>query len=183
MSGIDTNLSDERVRAVLSLIFKSNFDPEQGLLNATCPEGKPVNVMTYKNCQADACWTGIEYLFAALAMSVGLSDISDTVVKSVHDTQMRLGHFWDHWECGFRYTRPMSSWTTMLSASGMTVDLCAKKLSFRPYREKLTVPFAFDGILGTVSFDDGKCNVKTVYGSLDGWEITVNGNFNAVSIN
>lgn len=182
VSGLGANLPDERVRAVIRRAFSSNFDPEQGLLNATCPDGKPMSVMTYKNCQADAVWTGIGYLFSALAMSVGLSDISDTVVKSIHDTQMRLGHFWDHWECGFRYTRPLSSWTTMLSASGMTVDVSAKKLSFRPYREKLTVPFAFDGVLGTVSFGGGTCTVKTISGSLDGWEITVNGDSAGVSM-
>ena len=183
MSGIESNLTDDRVRAVLSRIFTSNFDPEQGLINATCPEGKPMSVMTYKNCQADAVWTGIGYLFAALAMSVGLSDISDTVVKSIHDTQMRFGHFWDHWECGFRYTRPLSSWTTMLSASGMTVDVAEKKLSFSPYREKLTVPFAFDSVLGTVSFDGENCTVKTICGSLDGWSVTVNGKSDRVHVN
>ena len=183
MSGIDSNLTNDRVRAVLSLIFKNNFDPDQGLLNATCPDGKPVNRMTYKNCQADACWTGIEYVFAALAMSTGLSEISDTVVKSIHDTQMRLGHFWDHWECGFRYTRPLSSWTTMLAASGMTVDVAEKKLTFSPYREKLTVPFAFDSVLGTVSFDGENCTVKTICGSLDGWSVTVNGKSDRVHVN
>ena len=70
----------------------------------------------------------------------------------------------------------------MLAASGMTVDISAKKLSFRPYRETLTVPFAFDGVLGTVSFDGATCHVKTVSGSLDGWEVTVNGNSAGVSI-
>lgn len=63
----------------------------------------------------------------------------------------------------------------MLSASGMHVNFAEKKLDFAPYCEKLTVPFAFDGVLGTVSFDDGKCTVKTVCGSLDGWSVTVNG--------
>jgi len=115
-------------------------------------------------------------------MSVGLSPISDTVVKSIHHNQLRLGHFWDHWECGFRYTRPLSSWTTLLAASGMRVNIAEKKLDFSPYREKLTVPFAFDGVLGTVSFNGEKCDVKTVCGSLDGWRITVNGNSDAISI-
>ena len=30
--------------------------------------------------------------------------------------------FWDHWECGHHYTRPMSSWSTLIAASGMKVD-------------------------------------------------------------
>ena len=182
MAGLGANLSDDRVRAVISRIFPANFDPEQGLLNASCPPDKPISVMTYKNCQAEAVWTGIGYAFAALAMSVGLSQISDTVVKSIHDNQMHLGHFWDHWECGFRYTRPLSSWTTLLAASGMRVNIAEKQLDFSPYRENLTVPFAFDGVIGTVSFSGETCDVKTMCGSLDGWRVTVNGNSTAVSI-
>ena len=182
MSGLGANLPDERVRRILTRVFASNFDPEQGLLNATCPPGRPISVMTYKNCQADAVWTGIGYAFAALAMSVGLSEISDTVVKSIHDSQMRFGKFWEHWECGFRYTRPLSSWTTMLSASGMHVNIAEKKLDFSPYRENLTVPFAFDGVLGTVSFDGRRCAVKTVCGSLEGWSVTMNGNSDQVRV-
>ena len=71
----------------------------------------------------------------------------------------------------------------MLSASGMTVDNAEKKLTFSPYREKLTVPFAFDSVLGTVSFDGDNCTVKTICGSLDGWSVTVNGKSDRVHVN
>ncbi|MBQ8185930.1 MAG: hypothetical protein IJ037_03565 [Clostridia bacterium] len=55
----------------------------------------------------------------------------------------------------------------------MTVNISAKKL---------IVPFAFAGVLGTVSFDGGKCDVKTVCGALDGWDVTVNSSSDAVSV-
>ena len=48
----------------------------------------------------------IGYAFCALALSVGLREIADTEVSSVHSNQMRFGSFWDHWECGHHYTHP-----------------------------------------------------------------------------
>ena len=66
MAGIGGNLPDERVRAVLSEIFSHNYTPDGGLVNVTCPEDRPVTLQTYRNCQAEANWTGIGYAFAAL---------------------------------------------------------------------------------------------------------------------
>ena len=48
----------------------------------------------------------IGYAFCVLALSVGLRETADTVVRSIHSNQMRFGSFWDHWECGHHYTRP-----------------------------------------------------------------------------
>lgn len=173
MSGLDGNLSDERIRTVLQTVFEHNFDPEDGLINATCPDGRPVTLQTYENCQAGAVWTGIGYAVAALAMSVGLHDLSDILVGSIHDNQMRFGQFWEHWECGFRYTRPMSSWTTLISAAGLSVDSETKTLRLRPFRPQLTVPLCTGGMIGTVTFDGNRCTVTVSEGSLDGWTIDV----------
>ena len=116
MMGNEGNLSDNRIRDVLQFIFQKNFDSEAGLINAACHDNRKTTIHTYKNCQAGAVWTGIGYAFSALALSVGLRDIADTEIKSIHNNQMRLGSFWDHWECGHHYTRPMSSWTTLHAA-------------------------------------------------------------------
>ncbi len=173
MMGIEGNLSDERVRDVLSYIFKVNFDSEQGLVNATCPEGRKTTIHTYKNCQAGAVWTGIGYAFAALALSVGLRDIADTEVNSIHNNQLRLGHFWDHWECGHHYTRPMSSWTTLHAVSGLTVDYENKKLALNPVDKNITFPLCLPDVLAKVSFNDGKCDIECIKGDLSEWEIGV----------
>lgn len=42
------------------------------------------------------------YAFCALALSVGLREIADTEVRSIHSNQMRFGSFQDHWE--YRHT-------------------------------------------------------------------------------
>ncbi len=173
MIGLDGNLSDDRIREIAEFIFRSNFDKEQGLVNATVAENKRTTIHTYKNCQAGAVWTGIGYAFSALALSVGLNEISDTVVESIHNNQLRLGHFWDHWECGHHYTRPMSSWSTLLAASGMAVDYENKKLSFSPFNKNIVFPLVLPDVLARVEITDGKCSVDCIKGDLSGWEITV----------
>ena len=173
MSGLGGNLSEDRVRTVLQTVFDGNFDPEDGLINATCPEGRPVSLQTYENCQMSAVWTGIGYAVAALAMTVGMTDMADIIIGSIHENQMRFGHFWDHWECGFRYTRPMSSWTTLIAAAGLAVDCEQKTLRLRPIRPQPTVPLCTGDFLGTVVFDGSRCTITAQEGSLDGWTIDV----------
>jgi hypothetical protein len=157
---------------VLEYIFKHNFDPEQGLLNATVPEGKKTTIDTYNNCQTIAVWTGIGYAFAALALAVGETEISDTVIDSIHSNQLRLGHFWDHWECGHHYTRPMSSWSTLIAASGLKIDYENKKISFKPICENITFPLIIPDVLAKVTFADGKLSTESIQGNLNDWEIT-----------
>lgn len=173
MTGLSGNIPDERVASVLNLIFNTNFDSEQGLVNATVPKGKKTTIDTYNNCQTIAVWTGIGYAFSALAMSVGETEISDTVIGSIHDNQLRFGAFWDHWECGHHYTRPMSSWSTLIAASGMAVDFENKRLSFRATDNDVTFPLILPDILATVSISDGNINVQCIKGDLNDWEITV----------
>lgn len=173
MTGLDGNLSDDRIREVTEIIFRTNFDKEQGLVNATVPKGRKTTIHTYKNCQAGAVWTGIGYAFAALALSVGNSEIADTVVESIHSNQLRLGYFWDHWECGHHYTRPMSSWSTLIAASGMAVDYEKKKLTFSPKDKNTVFPLILPDILAKVTFADGKCDIDCISGDMSGWEIRV----------
>ena len=173
MMGLSGNIPDDRVRSVVDLIFSSNFDKEQGLINATVPENKKTTIHTYNNCQAIAVWTGIGYAFSALALSVGLKDIADTEIKSINDNQMRLGHFWDHWECGHHYTRPMSSWSTLIAASGLCVDYENKKLTFNPVEKNITFPLCLPDILARVSITDDECKIDCISGDLSGWEVSV----------
>ncbi len=173
MTGLDGNIPDERVRSVVDFIFRNNFDIEQGLVNATVPKGRKTTIDTYNNCQTIAVWTGIGYAFSALAMAVGEYEISDTVVGSIHSNQLRFGAFWDHWECGHHYTRPMSSWSTLIAASGMTVDYENKKLSFRPITENITFPLVLPDILAKVTISDGNVSMKFSAGDLSEWEISV----------
>ncbi len=171
MLGISGNLSDERVRSVVEFIFRNNFDNEQGLLNATVPENKKTCIDTYNNCQTIAVWTGIGYAFSALALSVGNHEIADTVVNSIHSNQFRFGHFWDHWECGHHYTRPMSSWSTLLAVSGLKIDYENRKLNFHPIDKNMTFPLIIPDVLAKVTFTDGKCSIECIQGDLGDWEV------------
>ncbi len=173
MMGLSGNVPDDRVNSVVDFIFRNNFDNEQGLLNATVPEKRRTTLHTYRNCQAIAVWTGIGYVFAALALSVGLKEIADTEIKSIDHNQMRFGHFWDHWECGHHYTRPMSSWSTLIAVSGMKVDYENKKLTFNPAEKNITFPLCLPDILARITITDGKCNIECLSGDLSCWDIVV----------
>ena len=172
-TGLSGNIPDERVSSVLELIFSHNFDGEQGLINATVPENGKTSISTYKNCQTTAVWTGIGYAFAALALFVGQKDIADREIQSINDNQLRFGHFWDHWECGHHYTRPMSSWSLLNAVSGMSVDYENKKLTFKPINKNITFPLCLPDILAKVTFTDGKCEINCLSGDISGWEISV----------
>ncbi len=171
MAGIGGILPDERVKTLLCRIYEGNFDPEDGLVNATCPDGKQTSLMTYKNCQAEAVWTGIGYAVAALAMTVGLGTMADSLVSTIHENQMRFGKFYEHWECGYRYTRPLSSWTTLTAAAGLVIDAGKKCLRLRPMESHLVLPLCTGEVLGTVSFTDHICTITLLEGSLDGWTL------------
>ncbi len=173
MTGLDGNIPDERIGQVLEFIFRNNFDPEQGLVNATVPEGRRTTIDTYNNCQTIAVWTGIGYAFSALALAVGKNEISDTVVSSIHNNQLRFGAFWDHWECGHHYTRPMSSWSMLIAASGMSVDFENKKLIFDPISENITFPLILPGILAKISITDGKLSADCLKGNISEWDISL----------
>ena len=172
-TGLSGNIPDERVSSVLELIFRNNFDSEQGLINATVPENGKTSISTYKNCQTTAVWTGIGYAFAALALWVGQKDIADREIQSINDNQLRFGHFWDHWECGHHYTRPMSSWTLLHAVSGLSVDYENKKISFSPIDKNISFPLCLPDILARVTFTDGKCEINCLSGDISGWEISV----------
>lgn len=171
MAGIGENFSDERVRDVLKLVFSKNFDDDAGLINAECHDGRKTSLYTYKNCQAGAVWTGIGYAFAALAMSVGLFDIADSIVSSIHENQMRLGAFWDHWECGHHYTRPLSSWTTLNAALGLKVNASEKTVTIRPVKENMTVPLCLCDTLATLTVKNGEYTVDYIEKPSTEWKI------------
>jgi len=170
-AGVGGNLSDERVRTVMETVFKHNFDPEQGLLNATCIPGKKTSLSTYKNCQTDAVWTGIGYTAAALCLYAGMRETADMEVKSIHDNQERFGALWDHWECGHHYTRPLSSWTTLIAALGLRINREEKWISLKPIAENIVLPLCIPECLATVYVENGQCRIECIKGDLSGWKI------------
>ena len=170
-AGIGGIMPDGRIRDVLRVILLHNFDPDGGLINASCPEGRRTTLFSHKNCQTEAVWTGIGYATAALCLSVGLTDDAKAVVTSIQDNQSRFGALWDHWECGHHYSRPMSSWTTLNAALGLRVDAAKRTVRLRPVADDITLPLCFPGVLGTVEVRNGKIDIRLAEGSLDGWSV------------
>ena len=168
-SGIGGNLPDDRVRKVLQIIMEKNFTFDGGLVNGT--PGDPVTLKTYRNCQTEANWTGIGYAFASLALSVGETETADAVMGAIQENQRRFGALWDHWECGFRYTRPLSSWTTLTAASGLQVNAEKKTVRLQPVQASLTVPVATCAFLATAVFEGKTCTLAVREGSAEGWTV------------
>ena len=171
VSGVGGILREDRIRDVLRVILDHNFDPDGGLINATCPEGRRTTLYSHKNCQTEAVWTGIGYVAAALCLSVGMRGDADALVAAIQDNQARFCALWDHWECGHHYTRPMSSWTTLNAALGLRVDAAKRILRLDPIAEDITLPLCFPGVLGTVKVRNGKAEIHVAEGTLDGWTV------------
>ena len=170
-AGIGGNLPVERIREVMSMIFAHNFDPEDGLINATSPKDTNVTLFTYRNCQTEAVWTGIGYVAAALCIYAGLQDLADLEVRSIHDNQLRFGAFWDHWECGHHYSRPLSSWTTLNAALGLQVDVAEKTIRLAPVSDNIRLPLCVKDILATVTVENGVGRIQCIEGDLTDWNI------------
>lgn len=136
--GLEPPVPAVRLAQVAEEIYRHNFIPGRGLVNATFPPEKRPTVYTYGNCQAEAMWSGIAYWFAALEASLGREDRALALVASVEESQRVTGYFMDHWECGFRYTRPLSSWALLLALSGVTFDAGEGLLSLLPPGKDVT---------------------------------------------
>lgn len=171
VSGIGGSFCDDRIRDVLRVILEHNFDPDGGLINASCPEGRHTTLYSHKNCQTEAVWTGIGYVTAALCLNVGMHDDALALVTAIQNNQSRFGALWDHWECGHHYTRPMSSWTTLNAALGLKIDAAKRILRVSPVKDNITLPLCFPGVLGTVEVKNGSASIHLIEGCLDDWTI------------
>lgn len=189
MIGLGGNIPDSRVREVISFIWQNNYTPETGLVNASCPDDRTTSLYTYLNCQAEAEWTGIVYAFSALLLWVGKIEEARAALETIHLTQSCYGHYWDHWECGYRYSRPMSSWSTLHSALGLAVDLPNHTLTLRPNLpytddQPLIAPLCTPEGIGQVEFNASGCSITCTEGSftLSALELPC-GKWNEITLN
>jgi uncharacterized protein (DUF608 family) len=164
--GLPTTISRAHLQQALASIWKNNFTPETGLRNATAPEGRR-GLLVMDNLQAGGVWSGIEYAFASCMMDHGHFAEGAELVAAVHRRYLRAGRPWNHVECGDHYSRPMSSWATLLAATGFKPDLPAKTLTLAPTAPgDFHAPWATSRGFGRISRRGRTLEVKCTAGSI-----------------
>lgn len=143
--GLPATISEKNLAAAIDNIVKHNFNFEFGLHNATAPKGG-ADLLAITNMQAGGVWTGIEFAFASFLMDLGRYTDGARIVESVHRRYLRAGRPWNHVECGDHYSRPPSSWATLIAATGFKRDVPRQSLTVAP-----TVPGDFHAPWATAS--------------------------------
>lgn len=173
--GLPPGLPESRIVAVCDAVMRHNYSDEGGLLNASYPvafAGRRV-YHTFKNTQAEANWTGIEYLFAALLYAYGKTEDARRVVANIAERHARAGRRWNHLECGDHYYRAMSSWTLMLAASGFAPDLPNNRLTVAPIGDEACVPWVSSTGWGYVERKNGTLTLVCESGVMSFAELRV----------
>jgi uncharacterized protein (DUF608 family) len=129
--GLPTTLSEEKLHQSIDSVLKYNFNAEFGVHNATAPK-KGLGLLALTNLQAGGLWSGIEFAFASLLMDHGRYADGVRVVEAIHRRYLRAGQPWNHVECGGHYSRAMSSWATLLAATGFKPNLPNQSLAICP---------------------------------------------------
>lgn len=164
--GLPTTTSAKNLDQAIGSIFKNNFNSEFGLHNATAPRGG-VDLLALTNIQAGATWSGIEYAFASLLMDHGRYADGSRIVEAIHRRYLRAGRPWSQVECGDHYSRAMSSWATLLSATGFKPDMPSQTLAILPTAPgDFRAPWALAAGFGTISRVGSTLSLSCVYGTL-----------------
>jgi uncharacterized protein (DUF608 family) len=129
--GLPATTSQQKITRAIDSVFKYNFNPDFGLHNATGPKGG-ADLLALNNLQAGGLWSGIEFAFASFLMDNGRYADGVKIVEAIHRRYLRAGQPWNHVECGGHYSRAMSSWATMLAATGFKPDLANGAFEIAP---------------------------------------------------
>ena len=165
--GLPSTLSKENLNRAIDNILKYNFNPEFGLHNATAPK-EATDLPALNNLQAGGLWSGIEFAFASLLMDHGRLNDGIRIVETVHRRYLRAGQPWNHVEFGGHYTRAMSSWATLLAATGFKPDLANKCLEIMPkVSGDFHAPWVTAYAYGTIRRTGQELSVKCLSGSLE----------------
>lgn len=132
LSGLPGILPTTTVRKALRTVMKMSYDPDYGLTNCTWPEDEWLHDVD-ENCwsdQANTCWSGVELAFASFLIYEGMYRDGLKVIRNVDDRYRKNGMYWDHQEFGGHYFRPMSAWSILNAALGLTIN--ADRFGFDP---------------------------------------------------
>lgn len=164
--GLTGTISGGNLSRAVDAIVKYNFSPETGLRNASAPKGG-ASLLVLGNLQAGGVWSGIEFAFASFLMDQGRHDEGARIVEAVHRRYLRAGSPWNHVECGGHYTRAMSSWATLLAATGFKPDLPAASLTIAPsISGDFHAPWATSTGFGQLRRKGGALSIRCDMGTL-----------------
>ena len=174
LMGLPTTISEKNLARAVDSIWKNNFSPETGLHNATAPKGgRDGPVMN--NLQAGGVWSGIEFAFASFLMDHGRYADGVRLVEAVHRRYLRAGMPWNHVECGGHYTRAMSSWSTLLAATGFKPDWPAQSLTVLPGAPgDFHAPWVTAAGFGRIARKAGTLTIACQSGTLEFKKLLVN---------
>ncbi len=165
--GLPTTISEGNLSKAIDSIFKHNFNPEFGLHNATAPK-RGAGLLALNNLQAGGLWSGIEFAFASFLMDYGRFADGVKVVEAIHRRYLRAGQPWNHVECGGHYSRAMSSWATLLGATGFKPDMPSQSLTIVPNAPgDFHAPWITASGFGTIRRIGPALSIHCVSGTLD----------------
>ena len=165
--GLPTTISARNFGQAIDSIFKHNFNPEFGLHNATAPK-RGAGLLALNNLQAGGLWSGIEFAFASFLMDHGRFADGVKVVEAIHRRYLRAGQPWNHVECGGHYSRAMSSWATLLAATGFKPDMSKRSLAIVPQAPgDFRAPWATSSGFGTIARVGRTLSIHCVDGVLE----------------
>lgn len=167
MIGLPSSVSAENLTRATESIFRNNFNPEFGLHNATAPR-RGAELLALNNLQAGGLWSGIEFAFASFLMASGRYEEGCRVVGAVHRRYLRAGQPWNHVECGGHYSRAMSSWATLLAATGFVPDASTATLTLLPVAPgDFRAPWVLSSGFGTIARKGHTLSVSCNLGKLE----------------
>ena len=164
--GLKASLPQAHLQSAWDSVFRFNFDSQTGVRNATAPHGGR-GLLVLNNLQAGGVWSGIEYAFASCMMDHGNMAAGSAIVEAVHQRYRRAGSPWNQVECGDHYARAMSSWTTLLAATGFKPDMPHQTLALMPpVIGDFHAPWVMAGAFGTLRQRKHKLELTCLAGEL-----------------
>lgn len=165
--GLPSPISAANLARAIESVFRYNFNPEFGLHNATAPR-RGADLLALNNLQAGGLWSGIEFAFASFLMASGHYEEGRRIVEAIHRRYLRAGQPWNHVECGGHYSRAMSSWATLLAATGFTPDLSTGTLTLVPAAPgDFRAPWVIASGFGTITRSGRRISLACTYGELE----------------
>lgn len=153
LCGLGHLFEPERVKKALREIVRRSFNG-QFLRNCSWPEHPdffPVHETDWWVDQANTPWTGVELAFASLLLYEGLYDEAMRIIEAVDTRYRKAGLYWDHQEFGGHYYRPMSAWSILQGALGLSIR--QGSIGFDPQIPGEAFRLFFAGPKGTAHFE------------------------------